>query len=570
MQIDLGGDYGLAILTQPHTFVGGYGDTAVFTASADGEGLTYQWQYKKVANGAWWDSAMAGSTTPTISVEFTPAREAYLYRCKVTDSTGEVRNTDAAGFLAEQPTWNFTYDSDGLRTGRTDGETTYSYIYNGSKLTQMTVGSNTLTFAYDANGKPMTVTLNGTVYYYTTNLQGDITGILDASGSQIVTYTYDAWGNVTVTSTYNIATLNPLTYRGYVYDYETGLYYVSSRYYDPAWGRFLNADVLMSTGQGLLGNNMFAYCRNNPVHRKDTLGTTDVATPDDDTNLLDDEKTYEGGNMNNGGYSGGNAVNSGSGGWGNGIKSSFYVSLNVQMYDWSWQNSSYNPPMNPVGDALCFISGTLVLCEEGTKPIEQIKTGDCVWAWDEETGAIALKEVVETYINKTNELIHVFVNGEEIVTTPSHPFYSPVKGWTKAVRLRAGDILLLVNGEYVVVERVQHEILEVPVTVYNFQVEEYHTYFVADTGVLVHNSCYNTPRTPDQQALADLANDAKRNAMGGRFISYDDARYLDELAAEYGVPQHHIALLDSGEHWITGWNHTHIYNIHVPFMASKR
>ena len=71
-------------------------------------------------------------------------------------------------------------------------------------------------------------------------------------------------------------THNPLRYRGYVYDIETGLYYVSSRYYDPEVGRFINADVLVSTGQGLLGNNMFSYCRNNPVRRVDVTGTADV------------------------------------------------------------------------------------------------------------------------------------------------------------------------------------------------------------------------------------------------------------------------------------------------------
>ena len=83
----------------------------------------------------------------------------------------------------------------------------------------------------------------------------------------------------------------------------------------------------------------------------------------------------------------------------------------------------------------------------------------------------------ETYVNQTSELVHVFVGGEEIVTTPTHPFYSPVKGWTEACQLRAGDILVLVNGEYVVVERVQHEILESPISVYNFQVAGDHTYY---------------------------------------------------------------------------------------------
>jgi len=136
----------------------------------------------------------------------------------------------------------------------------------------------------------------------------------------------------------------------------------------------------------------------------------------------------------------------------------------------------------------CFIAGTAVLTAAGSVAIEKIKAGDMVWAWDEETEDVALKEVVETYVNETEELIHVFVDGEEIVTTAAHPFYSPIKGWTDAVQLRAGDILVLVNGEYVVVEKVQHEILEDPITVYNFQVEDYHTYYVAN-GVLVHNSC---------------------------------------------------------------------------------
>ena len=92
-------------------------------------------------------------------------------------------------------------------------------------------------------------------------------------------------------------------------------------------------------------------------------------------------------------------------------------------------------------------------------------------------------------MNQTSELVHVFVGGEEIVTTPTHPFYSPVKGWTDAAQLRAGDILVLVNGEYVVVEKVQHEILESPINVYNFQVAGDHTYYVSNIGVLVHNGC---------------------------------------------------------------------------------
>ena len=96
----------------------------------------------------------------------------------------------------------------------------------------------------------------------------------------MVYYTYDAWGNIlntTGTLASTLGQLNPLRYRGYVYDQETGLYYLQSRYYNPTTARFLNADTFASTGQGILGNNMFAYCLNNPVNGCDPHG--DVFLP---------------------------------------------------------------------------------------------------------------------------------------------------------------------------------------------------------------------------------------------------------------------------------------------------
>lgn len=134
---------------------------------------------------------------------------------------------------------------------------------------------STLNFTYDASGTPLTMSIDGTVYYYVTNLQGDVVGLLDTTGARVVTYTYDAWGvglTVTGTKANSIGMLNPLRYRGYVYDVETGLYYLQSRYYDPQVGRFLNADIFYSTGQGFVGNNMFAYCGNTPVSNYDPTG----------------------------------------------------------------------------------------------------------------------------------------------------------------------------------------------------------------------------------------------------------------------------------------------------------
>lgn len=183
-------------------------------------------------------------------------------------------------------TWRYTYNADGLRTLKTNDTDTWNYIYNGSQLMQMTKGTDTLNFTYDASGTPLTVKYNGTTYYYTTNIQGDVVAILASNGTPVVSYSYDAWGNPTSPTGEKkdtLGVLNPLRYRGYVYDLETGLYYLQSRYYDPELGRFLNADVFSATGQGFVGNNMFAYCLNNPIIYKDDCGFAAILLLDKDT-----------------------------------------------------------------------------------------------------------------------------------------------------------------------------------------------------------------------------------------------------------------------------------------------
>ena len=117
-------------------------------------------------------------------------------------------------------------------------------------------------------------------FYFEKNLQGDIIAVYNASGTKIGSYIYDAWGNCTasvvsgntVLENNIVRTLNPFRYRGYYYDTETGLYYLQSRYYNPAWGRFLNADGYISTGTGLLGYNMYTYCDNDPIMKADVSG----------------------------------------------------------------------------------------------------------------------------------------------------------------------------------------------------------------------------------------------------------------------------------------------------------
>lgn len=138
----------------------------------------------------------------------------------------------------------------------------------------MTVDNHSLYFTYDAAGVPLSLTYDGGTYYYVTNLQGDVVAILDSTGTEVVRYSYDAWGNlITDVAEGTLGFYNPLRYRGYVYDEETKLYYLQSRYYNPEMGRFINGDNQMSgVGGDALGYNMFAYCFNNPVNMSDSSG----------------------------------------------------------------------------------------------------------------------------------------------------------------------------------------------------------------------------------------------------------------------------------------------------------
>ena len=175
------------------------------------------------------------------------------------------------------------------------------------------------------------------------------------------------------------------------------------------------------------------------------------------------------------------------------------------------------------GTSYCFVAGTLVTTEDGQEPIEEIEVGDKVLSEDETTGEVAVKTVTETYINETDELIHIGVNGETISATPSHPFYVDKLGWTLARSLKAGDVLVLSNGELVTVEWVQHEILESPIKVYNFEVQDFHTYFVGECGVLVHNWCQD-----------DI--DALRNGKDYYASSVDEAREMLDAMPELSAP----------------------------------
>ncbi len=188
-------------------------------------------------------------------------------------------------------TASYTYDEQGVRSSKTVNGVTTTFSYNGSLLMAQVQGSGTSQvkqlFSYDANGDVISVNYNGTEYFYLRNGQNDVVGLMDANGNRVVEYTYDAWGKLIATTGTLASTLgadNPFRYRGYYYDTETGLYYLMTRYYDPEVCRFISADVYMTTGQGVLGGNMWAYCLNNPANMTDSNG--EIAIVDDAAVLL--------------------------------------------------------------------------------------------------------------------------------------------------------------------------------------------------------------------------------------------------------------------------------------------
>ena len=198
--------------------------------------------------------------------------------------TGTITSTAAFTSSAQTREIDYTYDHNGLRTGKVvteNGSPEYTkYTLHGKLITHITKlvrggkdfrVSQRLHFYYDAQSRPAFVEYSGMKYRYLHNLQGDIVGIVDNIGNLVVEYRYDAWGKPISTTGSMADTLgkqNPFRYRGYVYDEETGLYYLRSRYYNPVSNRFCLPDVFITDGLC----NTFAYTQNLVVKAKDDYG----------------------------------------------------------------------------------------------------------------------------------------------------------------------------------------------------------------------------------------------------------------------------------------------------------
>jgi RHS repeat-associated protein len=445
-------------------------------------------------------------------------------------------------------TYNYAYDSGGLRLSKnaSSGQVTEYLRDANGRLIRETSGANTIWYLYGQNGI-IGFEYNGVGYYYITNLQGDVMRVVDANGNAVASYVYDSWGKI-IGQTGSLADVNPIRYRGYYYDSETQLYYLNARYYDPETGRFISADIVAE------GGNLYAYCVNDPINRTDDSGylssfwkkalsaaavvAATVAVVAVSAAFCGPASPYIAGAAIGAGMemlqqivfqdkdlstinyakvgvsaaSGALSAIPGLGWVGAGLIS---AGTNAAMTAIDGGSAADIAVSAAIGFAtgavinklfsggMCFVEGTAVLAASGAVAIEAVAVGDLVYAYDDQTGDVALKEVVQLFRNETYELTTVRTSdGQEIISTPGHKYYTLNREWVSANELRAGDRLINLNGIVIIVEWIQHEIFESPVVVYNFEVKDYHTYFVASNinapiqeFVLVHNKNCNYSKT---------------------------------------------------------------------------
>ncbi|MFC5701645.1 polymorphic toxin-type HINT domain-containing protein [Cohnella faecalis] len=426
----------------------------------------------------------------------------------------------------------YTYYPNGLRATKKVGNETTRYVYLDGQIIEELDGSG--------NVKARNVWANELLYrqdnttnqqgYYYYNGHGDVVSIKDGNGNPLNSYEYDTWGNFTSKSE---TMSNPFTYTGEVYDNETGYIYLRARYYDPSIGRFISKDTYEGQLDNPLSLNNYTYVHNNPLINIDPTGHYCVSADGmnahsglckDDSNKPTRQITKDTSMINalpyivdgvvKGYYNTeGNLVMFPEDKWANQtfwsiISEKEYNDLYVLYASYSgspppttntWNNSNVSPGLRynsgksggksnvkVVNPCNCFTAGTKVQTDEGEKNIEDIKVGDKVLSKDEKTGDVAYKEVTDTFNHETDEIYSIQVGGQTIESTFNHPFYVKETGWTFVKDLKVGDLLVQSDGNTLKIDSIELEYKHV--TVYNMTVDEFHTYFVSDLGIWVHNT----------------------------------------------------------------------------------
>ena len=198
-------------------------------------------------------------------------------------SDGKYTYSWTKGSLLEKVTGDgleavYTYDASGIRTSKKVEGTTTEYLTAGGSVLGEKKNGVWQHYLYDGDGQLSAISYKGSDYYYIRDNLRTITGLVDANGVAVVNYRYDSWGrmlDITGSMAETLGKDNPYRYKGYCYDEETGMYYLKSRYYTPEICRFISADdisVMLDSPMSLWDKNLYVYCDNDPVNKKDDDG----------------------------------------------------------------------------------------------------------------------------------------------------------------------------------------------------------------------------------------------------------------------------------------------------------
>ncbi|MCI5853028.1 MAG: hypothetical protein MR015_05290, partial [Clostridiales bacterium] len=368
------------------------------------------------------------------------------------------------------------------------------------------------------------------------------------------TYSYTDYGETTEQGENDF--YNEVCYGGGIYDKTTGLYYLNARYYSPENGSFLTQDTYRGSRSKTETLNLYGYCAGNPISYTDPsghwaalviAGSIGAAMGGYDGYKYAQKKGYKGWKKD--------AVIIG--GAVLGVVNPFKIFKGVKIGYQAYKTAKYSKKLRaahkatkgtkkvkakpkhtvvmkkntkaklqskPVqrnskgvkklqksagGTIGCFTAGTKIHTKDGFKAIETIKAGDYVWSENPETHEKALKKVKKIFVREKDSVVRLSINGDAIETTNEHPFYVEGHGWTNAYDLKVGDKVRLEDGTTGIVEKAKHVALDTSVTVYNFEVEDFHTYYVSEQKVLVHNTCAATEKNT-QVAKASNATKASK------------------------------------------------------------
>ena len=402
-----------------------------------------------------------------------------------------------------------------------------------------------------------------------------------------------------------------------IYDDTTGLNYLNARYYNPEDGRFITEDTYTGEYSEPSSLHLYAYCQNNPVNNTDPTGNFPWAIVSAAWDAYDGYKIAKKKKLKGwkcvgyvAGYTAVNSLNPFKvvkkavkvvksvkklkkvSKVFKRVKKSKVIAKKIKKVKKVSFKKKHSVKKTTKKKAItatkkrrkgnapnraklnknkklclgnCFTEDTLVLTEDGLVEIDEIEVGDFVWSEDPETGDITLKEVEATFINKTDTLVFINVDGETIKTTEGHLFYVEGIGWIPASMLQEGDSLSLEDGRKVPVQSIKIVDYNYYIFVYNFEVEDFHTYYVSDISVLTHNKCNDdNKKISDEKILSlnnkkmktndalDLASNFLENGYSeqskSRFVSKDGRRVVrlgdsDILGKHAGGPHINFELM---------------------------